>query len=259
MADKNYSAFVETSNVRRFRDGLKQVEDRAAKESAYVVVKGEWGFGKTALGLHHAVQNEIPFVRIKAACTPPWVLNDWLIELGETPRHGTHRKYDQLLEALAKNRRPVIFDEVENALPSPKVLGTIRDVIDLIQVPCVLIGREFISSGLKRDKPLWSRVSRVVELKRLNEDDMRALLKERGPVKVDADLLEELLEKTEGRVRLALGAVQHLRKISARHDGRTLTLKDVSAVDLVDEATRRKEAEKAAASAANVQKAAEAA
>lgn len=243
VTEGRYTKLVETANVRLFKDGVRSIENRSAPEAAFVVVEGEWGFGKTHVGQHYSVQHGVPFIRLQAACTPHWVLSDWVRELGEQPVRSVEGMFGQLLGILSKKPQAVIFDEVEHALANGKVIEQIRGVVDLVEIPCVLLGREFIAQKLKRHPAVWSRVSSRVRFKRLSADDMTKLLAERGGIKVDDALLERLLKDTEGRVRLALGAVDELRRIGARSQGKTLRGEDLAGRDLVKADAARREAE----------------
>jgi len=227
-----YSKLVDVANVRIFKDAIRAVEGRSAPEAAFIVVAGEWGLGKTHLGLNYALTHEVPFVRLQSACTPHWVLSDWARELGAPPARSCEGLYEQLIGILAKNPRPVIFDEVEHALASGKVVDQIRGVVDATEIPCVLMGREFIAHKLKRHPAVWSRVSKVAKFKRMAADDMAKLIADRAGVGVDAALMERLLRETEGRMRLALGAADELKRV-ARGQKNTLTAADLANRQLV--------------------------
>jgi hypothetical protein len=233
LTQGRYGNLIDVANAKLFRDGIKAIEGRSAPEAAFVVMSGEWGLGKTHLGLNYAVQNDVPFVRLQPACTPHWVLTDWVSELGEQPAHRTEGLFEQLIGILAKRPRAVIFDEVEHALANGKVIDQIRGVVDAVEIPCVLLGREFIVQKLKRHPAVWSRVSSVVKFRRMKEDDMAKLLAARAGCKVDPELMDRLLKDTEGRMRLAMGAADELKRIAVRSQSKILTAADVAARQLV--------------------------
>jgi hypothetical protein len=239
-----YTKPVETANLRLFREGVKAIENRTAPEAAFVVIKGHPGYGKTHAGLAYSIANSIPFVRIQAAATPHWVLSDWVTELGERPAHSCEALHNQLVELLAKKPRAVIFDEVEHALSNGKVIDSIRGVVDTVEIPCVFMGREYIDQRLKRHAAVWSRVSAKVTFKPLDAADMAKLVEERGGVKADADLIERLIRDSEGRIRLALGAVDEIRRYASRAGVKIVRAVDLAKRELVkaDSAQAREQA-----------------
>lgn len=251
MTQGRYHNPVEIANVRMFREGIKAVENRAAPEAAVVVVVGHAGFGKTHAGLGYALAHGLPFVRVQAAVTPHWVLSDWATELGERPAHSCEALHDQLVRLLVKNPRPVIFDEIEHAVASAKVIDSIRGVIDAVECPVVFMGREFVAQRLKRHAAVWSRVSNVVKFRALDKADMALLLKERARVSADDALLERLIRDTEGRIRLALGAVAEIERFAKRASKKLVTAADVAGRELVkaDSAHSREERPRDTASA----------
>jgi len=82
-------------------------------------------------------------------------LNDELMvqSLGEqAPAHSCERLFNQAVGYLAKAPRPVVVDEVENGLSDIKVLETVRDISDTVDIPVVFLGREYVKGTLWRHK-----------------------------------------------------------------------------------------------------------
>ncbi|MCM0018536.1 MAG: hypothetical protein NBV67_00930 [Tagaea sp.] len=233
MTQGRYTDPVEIANVRLFREGIKAVENRAAPEAAVVVVEGLAGLGKTHTGLGYALQNDLPFVRIQAATTPHWVLTDWVTELKEKPAHSCETLHNQLVQLLAKNPRPVIFDEIEHAVTIAKVIDSIRGVIDAVECPVVFMGREFVGQKLKRHSAVWSRVSNVVRFRPLDKTDMALLLKDRAKLSADDALIDRMIRDTEGRIRLALGAVAEIERFARRAGKKAVTAAELAGRELV--------------------------
>lgn len=213
------------------------VEQRGAPEACFLLVGGNAGYGKTRTGDWWSVQQNAVSLRIKAASTPHWVLTDLVRELGEqVPARTSEQMFAQAAQSLGKNRRPIVLDEVENALKENiKVLETIRDISDLVEVPVVLIGREFVAGELKRHRQLWTRISAAAEFGPATLEDVTRCCTELCEVAVDEGVVKLIHEQSEGFMREIVKAIKNVERLGKRGGGSKVTLQHVGNQRLTQE------------------------
>ena len=226
--------FVRTKNVDRFCAGIAAVEERGASEACFLLGLGESGYGKTACGEWWAAHNNAVSVRVKAAATPNWVLKDIATELGETaPAHSCEGLFKQIIRELGKNPRPIVIDEVENAVKGDlAVIETIRDISDLCEIPVILLGRKKVASRLKREDQIWSRVSATAEFHPATLEDVTLCFEEICECKVDDSVIAEIHDKCEGRIRDVMTAIASIERIGLRLKGAAVTTEHTARVRL---------------------------
>ena len=218
--------FVQTSNVRRFMNGVAAVDERGAPEASMVLVSGQPGYGKSRCAAWWAIQNDAVLIRLKAACTPHWFLTDLVRELGEhAPASNCEKLFGQAIGTLARQPRAIVLDEVENALNRDiTVLETMRDISDMVEVPVILVGREFVQSKLKRHRQLWGRLSARIEFGPATLEDVGLCIKELCAVPVADDVLPRVLGETEGHIREIVNAIKNIEQAGKRNGGKPVTL-----------------------------------
>lgn len=216
--------FVQTSNVKRFLAAMSVVEQRGAPEAGFMLVEGDAGTGKSATGQWWAVHNDAVLVRVKAAATPHWLLTDIVRGLGENaPARSCENLFLQAFEHLIRDRRPLVIDEVENAVRDMKVIETIRDLGDLAEVPVILIGREWVKSRLRRERQIWTRISAVAPFGPATEADVALCVKQLCEVPVADAVVAEIHRQSEGHIREVVKAIANTERCGRRAGG-TVTL-----------------------------------
>lgn len=234
------NTFVKTSNVQRFLTGMGQVEERGAPEACFLLCVGDAGHGKSRTGQWWGVQNGAVRVRLKAAATAHWFLTDLVRELGEVPTHTCERLFAQSIESLVRDPRPIVVDEIENGLARDlAVVETIRDVADLVEVPVVLIGRDYVRAKLKRQRQIWTRISAVVEFTAATRADVALCCAELAEVKVSGDLVDEITKQSEGYIREVVKAIKNVERVGLRLKGEVVELDDMRGAPLTQEWQRR--------------------
>jgi DNA transposition AAA+ family ATPase len=221
--------FVTTANVHRFLNGVTAVEQRGAPESAIMLVQGQPGHGKSQTGMWWAMRKNAVFVRLTASTTPKWVLTDLVRELMvEVPARSCEKLFAQAIGVLARDQRPIVVDETENALHDLKVLETLRDITDLVSVPLVLLGREFCAGKLRRHPHIWSRISSIVDMGPASEADVRNIFDQLCEVPVADDVVKVVTGQSEGRVREVINAVANVERFTAkRKDAKPVTMEEL--------------------------------
>ncbi len=235
--------FVRTSNVDRFLSSIGAVEDRGASEACFLLVGGQAGYGKSRTGAWWAIQNNAVLIRVKAAATPHWVMSDLVKELGEqAPARTVEDLFGQALGSLAKNRRPIVLDEVEHALHDLRAFEIIRDISDLVEVPIVLIGREFVAGRLKRHRQIWTRISAIADFQPATMDDVAKCCRELCEVPVADEVIALIHEQSEGHIREIIKAIKNVERIGRRASGKPVSREHVAGLTLTQDlqAVRRR-------------------
>ncbi|WP_341990332.1 ATP-binding protein [Azorhizobium sp. AG788] len=227
--------FVVISNVQRFLSGYERVEKRAAIEKCFMVVEGEPGRGKTSTAEWFAIQNDLPIIRAKREWNSRWMLEDILDCLGSEPDRTFKEMYRQAVRVLAGRAESaraasvpyaVVIDEADHIVTSQKMMETLRDITDQVEVPVILVGMGRLIKALTRYKQISSRVSAEVTFLGLTADDTRRLIAGRSEIEVADDLSIHLHKASNGYAREVLEGIGSIERVGRRL-GRAVTLADM--------------------------------
>lgn len=227
--------FVVTSNVQKFLNGFERVEKRAAIEKCFMVVEGDPGRGKTSAAEWFAIQHDLPIIRAKREWNSRWMLEDLLDCLGSEPDRTFKEMYRQVVRVLAGRAESaraagspyaIIIDEADHIVTSPKMMETLRDITDPVEVPIILIGMGRLIKALTRYKQISSRVSAEVTFSELSPDDTRRLISGRAEVEVEDGLAMYLHKASNGYAREVLEGIGSIERIGRRL-GRAVSLTDM--------------------------------
>ena len=220
------STFVETSNVRRFRQALGQVERRGAAEACLMVVDGPPGLGKTTVMRHWAAQTGSIYLRAKKEWTPCWMLRELLGELGMAAPHSFERQFRQALELLADRQGDaviaqrtfgIVIDEADHVARNGRIMETVRDISDTLELPVILVGMGRVRDALVRYPQVASRIGQYVRFEAADEKDVRALLDGLCEVPVADDLAAYVAKVTRGYTREIKEAIAHIERFGLRN------------------------------------------
>lgn len=211
--------FAMTSNVQRFLAGISVVEDRGAREASMMLVTGDPGYGKTAAAFWWALQHNAVFLRGKASWTPFWLLSELVSELKGRPSHSSEELSKQAVISLLREPRAVVIDEVEHTFHNLQVLETIRDLVDLVTVPMVLIGTDQVQNRVARYAQFSSRIASVVQFHPATVKDVRTICDHKLEIPVADDLVEEVHRQSGGRVREVMNALAKVERFGKARTG----------------------------------------
>ena len=242
--------FVNTQNVKKLMAGMAAIEQRGAGEACLVVVDGSPGLGKTENISYMAAQNASVFVRAKREWTPNWMLGELLEACGvQAKPQSFERKYRLLVETLSMQAKPaadngemffVGIDECDYICRSDKMLSTIRDLSDFVEIPFVLVGMGKVRDSLTRFPQVTSRVGQYVRFEKLTPEDTEKVVRELCEVKVKDDLIALLHEKANGYIREVKEGIAHIERFGKMQDSTEIGVAEMNGqVLLNDRATSR--------------------
>ncbi|MDA8123493.1 MAG: ATP-binding protein [Deltaproteobacteria bacterium] len=228
--------FAQTSNVQRFKNGMSVVEDRGAREASMMLVTGDPGFGKTATVFWWATMHGAVYLRAKANYTPFWLLSELVQELKGRPSRNSEDLSKQAVISLVREPRPIIIDEVEHTFRDLKVLETIRDLVDLVSVPVVLVGTDQVQNRVARYAQFSSRIASVVQFRPASVADVRICCDCKCEIPVADDLVEEIHRQAGGRIREVMNAIAVVERQGKARTGsaakQPITLSDMAGKSL---------------------------
>lgn len=243
------SQFVVTQNAKSFMAGLKALEQRGANEACVMVVDGIPGLGKTTTVEWWAVQTGAIFLRAKEEWTPTWFMRELLAALRETPEHSFEKMFRQAVTALSKHSMAalrdgkafgVVVDEVDHISRNKRMVETIRDLSDMLEIPFIMVGMGKVRANLTRFPQVASRVGQYVEFALAPLSDAQALVDALCEVQV-APCLVEFLHKVSGgkfrEIKEGIAAIERFGKRNPPGDGGMTVAKMAGQVLLNDRDT----------------------
>ncbi len=223
------NVFIQTGNSKAFMAALARLNERGAGEACLMVVDGEPGLSKTRTALWFAVQQDAVLLRAKKEWTPPWMLRDLLTAISkEPPAHSFEGRYRQALQRLgqsaaeaAREKRTfaVVIDEADHIARSERLLDTLRDLSDMLEIPFVLVGMGRIRHLLARHPQVASRVGQVVEFTALSPDDTATLVNGLCEVEVEPGLVAFLHRVSGGYAREVKEGIAAIERFGRRNAG----------------------------------------
>ena len=199
------------NNVQRACELIEYLKNRPKTEMVGLgLLFGEPGLGKSRFARLSAIQNDYIYFRLEASMT----LKNFAIKLLEMIHFhfgipkikisgNSNIIINKALDVLRNYENTVIvIDEVDYAYKSPKILGTIRDIVDETLSIVILVGMADAKEKLLTlDTHYFDRCNFFCEFKPLNSEDIHLICKEVCEVKIDPRLVKALSEKTKGNIR----------------------------------------------------------
>lgn len=243
------SQFVITTNAKAFMAGLKALEQRGANEACLMVLDGVPGLGKTTTAEWWAVQAGAIFLRAKEEWTPAWFMRELLQSLRVQPEHSFEKMFRQAIQALSQHAAAagrddkafgVVVDEVDHISRNKRMVETIRDLSDMLEIPFILVGMGKVRANLTRFPQVASRVGQYVEFSVAPLDDAKALVTTLCEIEVAPCLVEFLHRVSAGKfreIKEGIAAIERFGKRNAPGEGGMTVAKMAGQVLLNDRET----------------------
>lgn len=238
------SDFVNTHNARAFLSGLKALEQRGAGEACLMVLDGEPGLGKSATVQWWASQSGAVFLRAKQEWTPAWLLRELLAACHAAPETSFERMFAQAQRALAAAaaaaRRDgrafgVALDEVDHVGRDRRLMETIRDLSDGLEIPFVLVGMGRVRANLTRFPQIASRIGQVVEFVPAPLADAEALVACLSEVAVKPCLIRFLHQVAGGKLREIKEGIAAIERFGKRNPGQAVGVAEMAGQVLLND------------------------
>ncbi len=193
------SVFLETQNVRAFRESLAVLEDVEKGQPGLAVVWGQAGRGKTVCAREYAVRTGAVYLRVFEDWTPRAMLTTLCRELNGTEPRTVERCKLVACESLEHSQRAVLVDEADRLRIG--LVEHFRDLHDMTGAPIVLIGEEHLFATLSARRRLWSRVTQTVEFGAVGAEDVMIFGLKAADLKVDPEAAKKLTHRAGGDFR----------------------------------------------------------
>lgn len=239
--------FVKTSNAIKFYEAIINLKKRGASEACLMVLDGAPGLGKSTLMTRFAVENQCIYLRAKKEWTPSWFMRALLEELRLQPPHSFEAKYNMAIKTLSQRQSQIsssnltftlIIDEADHISGNSRIIETIRDLSDMLEVPVILVGMGKIRSNLNRFPQVTSRISQYVNFHPATREDVRKLFDEMCEVKVADDLANFVHKVTQGmnrEIKEAMAVIERFGKRNPPEGEGGLKLADMAGQHLVND------------------------
>ncbi len=222
------NAFVKTENATLFLTALVSLQDRGAEEACLMVVDGVPGLGKSEIIQWWATQQECIFLRAKKQWTPAWMMRELLGKLKVDPQYSFEKMYSQALEALAARSRQaerdeevfaIVVDEVDHIVGSSRILESLRDLSDMLEIPVILVGMGRVRKALTRLPQIASRVGQYVEFNPASIRDVEKMAEGLCEVEINPDLIAFLHKVSDGLMREVKEGLKSIERYGLRNEG----------------------------------------
>jgi hypothetical protein len=160
------------------------------------------------------------------------------------PAHSFEKMYNQALESLgaqavlSENNDEifaVIIDEVDHISKSIRLLETLRDLSDMLEMPFLLVGMGRVRGNLTRFPQIASRIGQIIEFEPASLADVHALAEGLCEVKVADDLLEHLHKRSRGLHREIKEALNNIERFGKANGGGEVTLEAMTGQVLLND------------------------
>ena len=205
--------FAITKNVQRFMAGIEAVRTPIRGRIGLMLAFGPPGTGKTETGMWYAAEKNIPYIRGKKIASSRSLLSNIVAELGEAPEFRSDALFDQAVEQLLENPRPMLIDEVDYLVRGGMV-EILRDLNDITNAPIVLMGMEHADKKLKRFRHLYDRISAVVKFDLFSKEEIGNLATQICEVNLSGSAISYIHKQSQGKLRLTTTWLARAEKIA---------------------------------------------
>ncbi len=172
------------------------------------LVWGMSGWGKTsALKLYQSLKSEkVVLIRARRTWTASWLIEDTARALGLSASGRTRDKFQRVCEFLDRDKKILIYDEMNHFVDDVKMMETLRDFHDICgNNPVIIAGSEGIEKRIKRYTSLCDRLRVNIDFNSVNGEDVE-LFSEDYKTKFSKEVCETIAKDSKGKsMRAMLG------------------------------------------------------
>jgi len=190
--------FIKTSNYTKMFELLSiLVDDLEGNAERMGLIYGEYGTGKTFPLERITVEFNAVLLRQNQTWTKSSTQKILAKELDiSLTGKSTTEVFDEIVNSLMFNPRPIIVDEIDDLLKSDRfsVLEFFRDVHDVTKNVFIMVGMESCNSRLKNHPHFYSRIVEKVKFNKIGLEDIKKFVLQ-SEVKIKDDLIDFFLNK----------------------------------------------------------------
>lgn len=212
------NVMVPVKNVGRLMQSEKALTKRAIGTPGMGIVDGATGLGKTMAITWLLVNVRGVYIRALSVSSPASLLGAICKELNIEPKGSCAQMLEKIVEALARDPRPIFVDEADKLVQNKRLIETLRDIHDLSTAPVILVGEGSLRQKIALIPRLAGRILEVVEFQPLDLKDAQLLASQLCDVELADDLVKHINEISRGSTRLNVVALNKIES-AARADG----------------------------------------
>ena len=207
------NVFMETENVRKFREAAEIMADIEKGQPGLAIVYGRAGRGKTECTCEFAVRTSALYIRVMEDWTPRAMLSALCFEINGSRPHSVERCKNFLFTMLDQQPRMILVDEADR-FRNIGMIEHFRDIHDMTGVPVILIGEPSLYSKLSAKRRLWSRITQTVEFGPITTEDIMLFGLKSAELKIEPTAAKAIGRRSEGDFRLIWQDVRALESMA---------------------------------------------
>ncbi|WP_022944630.1 AAA family ATPase [Pseudoalteromonas ruthenica] len=208
------------NNVVETQMMVESLSGRAYGVPGIGLIYGDPGLGKTTATAFVVNRCNGIYIRATSGMSLAQLLRQVVKELSGPEYHSKELMLNYIVERMALESRPLFIDESDYLLNDKNTLESVRDIHDLTSCPVILIGMESVRRKLQRHKQFYNRISEWLEFKPATFDDLKTLVAAvvEPEISINEDLLQHLLEETDGEVRRIVTGLSKIEAMAKAND-----------------------------------------
>lgn len=196
---KNLTA--ETKNLKALAQAAQAVCTQPSDLPGIVAIVGKPGLGKTSGATWLRDRTDAVYLSATSLWTPRTMLDSLAREVRVDTRGLRGVVFDRIIERLAVSERSIIIDEADYLLDRADLLSAARDVHDMSAAPLFVIGMHRFITRVQDHEQFASRIAQTIEFKKADLDDARSVAVTCCEVAFDDDILQRIVEASDGSLR----------------------------------------------------------
>jgi len=155
------------------------------------------------------------------------------------PDRTSSKMSDQIINECVLRRPLIVIDEIGEIALKGDLIGTLRSITDVAQLNLLAVGDEKTLHKLKRNAPVFSRISEFAEFTNATENDVRILCTELAEVDISDDLVAHIHAETGGNFREIMNSIARIERAMKRNKGSQITASMVKGLRLTNDGRSR--------------------